>query len=74
MKITKKHNDGTADFSAVDIGDTFLFDNKVYLKIDRIYPDDGDYINAICLNSGEVGSFNLDTRVKIVQAELIVEV
>ena len=74
MKITKKHNDGLTSFFAVDTGDTFLFNNQVYLKLDRIDPEDEDFINAICLNSGEVAGFNAETRVKIVQAELIVEV
>ena len=74
MKITKKHNDGLTSFFAVDTGDTFLFDNQVYLKLDRIDPEDGASINAICLNSGDVAEFKAETRVKIVQAELIVEV
>ncbi len=74
MKITKKHNDGTTAFFAVDTGDTFLFDNQVYLKLDRIDPEEGDIINAICLSTGEVYGFNSETRVKIVEAELIVEV
>ena len=74
MKITKKHNDGLTSFFAVGTGDTFLFNNQVYLKLDRIDPEDEDFINAICLNSGEVAGFNAETRVKIVQAELIVEV
>ena len=74
MKITKKHNDGLTSFFAVDTGDTFLFDNHIYLKVDRIDPEEGDCINAICLNDGNVASFNSETRVKIVQAELIVEV
>lgn len=73
MKVTKKHNDGLTSFFAVDTGDTFLFDNQVYLKLDTIELED-DYINAICLDSGDVASFNAETRVKIVQAELIVEV
>jgi hypothetical protein len=74
MKITKKHNDGLTSFFAVDTGDTFLFDNEVYLKLDRIDPEGEDSINAICLNDGDVSWFNNDIRVKIVQAELIVEV
>ena len=74
MKITKKHNDGLTSFFAVDTGDTFLFDNQVYLKLDTIELENDDFINAICLNSGDVASFNAETRVKIVQAELIVEV
>lgn len=74
MKITKKHNDGTTAFFAVDTGNTFLFNNQVYLKLDRIDPEEGDSINAICLNDGNASWFNADTRVKIVQAELVVEV
>ena len=74
MKITKKHNDGLTSFFAVDPGDVFLLDNKVYLKLDRIDPEEGDIINAICLSTGEVYGFNAETRVRIVQAELIVEI
>ena len=74
MKITKKHNDGLTTFYTLKTGDTFLFDNEVYLKLDSIYPDEGDFINAICLNDGDVAGFNAETRVKIVQTELIVEV
>lgn len=74
MKITKRHNDGLVNFFALNTGDTFLFDNQVYLKLDRIDPEDDDYINAICLNSGDVAGFNAETRVKKVQAELIVDV
>lgn len=74
MKITKRHDDDLIDFYILAIGDTFLFDNKVYLKLDRIDPEDEAFINAVCLNSGEVFGFNLDTRVKKVYAELIIEV
>lgn len=74
MKITKKHNDGLAAFCTLKTGDTFLFDNHIYLKLDRIDPEDDDYINAICLDTGDAAGFNAETRVKTVQAELIVEV
>lgn len=74
MKITKRHDDGLINFYILATGDTFLFDNQVYLKLDRIDPEDEDYINAICLNSGEVAGFNAETRVKKVQAELVIEV
>ena len=73
MKITKKHNDGLTSFFGVDTGDTFLFNNHVYLRVDVIEPEDGGFINAICLDTGETASFDTE-RVKIVQAELIVEV
>lgn len=74
MKVTKKHNDGTTMFCTLKTGDTFLFENEVYLKLDRIDPEEGDYINAICLNDGDVAGFNAETRVRLVSAELIVEV
>ena len=74
MKITKKHNDGLTSFFAVNTGDVFLSDNKIFLKLDRIDPEEGDSINAICLSTGEVYWFDAETRVKIVEAELIVEV
>ena len=72
MKITVINNDGFVSFCNLKVGDTFLFDNEVYLKFDRINTDDGDYINAICLNTCEVDSFNAETRVKVVQTELMV--
>ena len=73
MKITKTHNDGFVNFCNLEVGGTFLFDGEIYLKFDRIDTDDGDYINAICLNDGGVESFTADIRVKIVQAELLVD-
>lgn len=73
MKITKTHNDGFVKFCDLDVGDTFLFDNEVYLKFDRLDLDDEDYVNAICLNDGGVDGFNAETRVKVVQTELMVD-
>ena len=74
MKITKKHNEGLTSFFGVDTGDTFLFDNQVYLKINRIDPEEGAFVNAVRLNTGEVYGFNAETRVKIVESELVIEV
>lgn len=74
MKVTKKHNDGTTMFCTLKTGDTFLFENEVYLKFEILYPENGEYVNAICLNDGDMAGFNAETRVKIVEAELIVEV
>lgn len=73
MKITKTHNDGFVNFCNLKVGDTFFFDGEIYLKFDVLDLDDGDCVNAICLNDGGVESFSADTRVKIVQAELLVD-
>jgi len=74
MKITKRHDDGLVVFSALNVGDTFLFDNEVYLKLPCMGIEDSDLVNAACLNDGCVSGFNAETRVKKVQAELIIEV
>lgn len=73
MKITKTHNDGFVNFCNLKMGDTFLFDDEIYLKFDVLDLDDGDYVNAICLNDGGVDGFNAETRVKVVQTELMVD-
>ena len=74
MKITKKHNDGTTAFYGLDAGDVFLFNNCAYLKINRIESNEENIINAVRLDTGEVYGFNSDERVKLVDAELIIEV
>lgn len=74
MKITKKHNDGLTNFYDLDSGDIFLLGNTYYLKINVIEPDEGDDINAVRIDTGEVYCFTNDQRVKKVEAELIVEV
>ena len=74
MKITKRHNDGLVTFATLNRGDTFLFDNEVYLKLPCLGIEDGDLVNAACLNDGCVSGFNAETRVKKVQAELTIEV
>ncbi len=74
MKITKKHNDGTTAFYNLDAGDVFLFNNCAYLKINQIDSIDEDNINAVRLDTGEIYDFNSDERVKLVNAELIMEV
>ena len=73
MKITKTHNDGFVNFCNLKVGDTFLFDDEIYLKFDMLDLNDGDSVNAICLNDGGVESFSADTHVKVVQAELMVD-
>lgn len=74
MKITKKHNDGLAHFSDLVSGDVFLSGNCYYLKINEVDLEDGGFINAVRIDTGEVWGFMRDERVKQVEPELIVEV
>ena len=74
MKITKKHSDGLTYFYDLDSGDIFLLKNVYYLKINRIDPKEGSYVNAVRIDTGEVYCFENDERIKKVEAELIVEV
>ena len=74
MKITKKHSDGLTYFYDIDSGDIFLLKNIYYLKINRIDSKEGDYVNAVRIDTGEVYRFESDERIKKVKAELIVEV
>jgi len=73
MKITKKYNDGIVNFSTLEVGDTFMSGNIVYLRIDDIIDQYGELVNAISLDSGDVIGFGDDDRVKVVQTELIVD-
>jgi hypothetical protein len=73
MKITKKYNDGIVNFSTLEVGDTFMSDNIIYLRIDDIIDQYGELVNAISFDSGDVIGFGDNDRVKVVQTELIVD-
>lgn len=74
MKVTKKHDDGCTYFRELAQGDIFFYQNHAYMKIPAIETmGDGDDINAISLEDGDIEAFYEDERVKKVEAELVVE-
>lgn len=73
MKITKKHNNKKDLFAALKPGDIFLCDNSFFIKTDEINTQEGDPVNAVCLDNGLCCSFPDDKWVKKGEAELTVE-
>ena len=73
MKITRKTNDGCVNFEELKVGDIFEADTMIYMKIQPIYHDDDNDVNAIYMCDGDASYFRFDERVKRCKAELIVE-
>ena len=74
MKVIRKTEKHTAFFFELCIGDVFLFDNKPFIKTCscKIGTID-DFINAACLNDGEMYGFNVWDEVELVNAELTIK-
>ena len=72
MKITRNDNKNI-EFGALTIGDVFLFDSEIFMRIDSIDPEEGDRIDAISLKDGIPASFSFSRKVTKLKAELIVE-
>jgi len=74
MKITKKHNKGTAYFSDLEPGDVFLHCNNWYVKTECRALKMGGSVNAVDIQRGILSLFSAQVEIKKVEAELIVEV
>lgn len=74
MKIIKKTIDDTVKFSSIEIGEVFLHNDNVYMKLPKfkLLCDDGVIRNATSLDKGEVYTFQPEVSVKRVLAELTV--
>jgi len=75
MKITKNFIDGQVEFQELREGTVFIHGEMVFMKIQEFTPEEGDIVNAIYMEDGDIASFDWDTKVKPVKnAELIIEV
>lgn len=68
MKIERKDNNNIYDFWQISIGDVFVFEEDVYIKI-----DDTNDLNAINLILGCGDWFEPCTKVREVDATLVIE-
>ena len=74
MKITRRNESVKVLFSTIQPGTCFIDDGgRVCMKIDEVVSDQEEHLNAVVLAFGEVGNFDPDLYVKVVNAELIVE-
>lgn len=76
MKITKNYIDGQTYFYDVKVGQIFITDDHmIFMKIKEIVPEEGDVVNAIYMEDGDIASLHDDEKVKVVDsAELILNV
>jgi hypothetical protein len=76
MKITKNYVDGQTYFYDVKVGQIFTTDDHmIFMKIREVIPEEGDVVNAIYIEDGDVASFREDDKVKIIDSvELILNV
>ena len=74
MKVIRETGKRTVPFSDLHIGDVFLFCEKPFIKTYtyRINTTD-NFINAVCLNDGEVYGFNVCGAVEPIDAELTIK-
>lgn len=63
-------------FEDLDIGDSFMFAEYVFMKIDKIdvtYEDGAeDTYNAVCLSDGELHCFTYSAEVSIPKIEVVI--
>lgn len=62
-------NDFEREFMDLKGGQSFVYKDKAYMKLDSIYETDGGYemFNAVNLVTGELNYFNSDDWVKTLQ-------
>ena len=59
MKICDKRGRVMQSFNSIlVIGTTFDYEGKIYMMVEKVCDDDGNYYNALCLNDGEFAHFN----------------
>lgn len=75
MKVIREAKDRTIYFFDLRIGDAFLFCEKPFIKTCtyKIDTTDNFFINAVCLNDGEMYGFNSWDKVELVDAELTIK-
>lgn len=72
MKITDRFKRKETAYRYVDIGVVFKLENEYYMVTEELECC-GDITNCVNLESGELGSFDNDTMVEVLEAEMIVK-
>lgn len=70
MKIVDKRVSNAKCFAAVNTGDTFMYENEIYMKVSASITRDGCNFNTIMLGLGRRVQFNADELVIPVKCEL----
>lgn len=74
MKITRKNHELSCKFEEVKQGDTFLYQNELYLTfVDEVVNQiTGECANAISIRNGELKYFGSQAIVYPVKSEVII--
>lgn len=74
MEIIRDSTAHYEEFKNIKHGTVFEYDNYFYIKMDyEAKTEEGEKINAVCLNDGETAYFGLTERFKIVNASLMIK-
>lgn len=74
MKVIRETKKRTVHFFNLCRGDVFLFCEKPFIKTYICKIDTPEnFINAVCLNDGELYGFNAWDEVELVDAELTIK-
>lgn len=76
MIIKNESEVKTTIFEDLDIGDPFMYEGYVFMKIDKINATDEDgfedIYNAVCLSDGDLHGFTYSAEVSIPKIEVVI--
>ena len=74
MKVTAKQNPTTIRFKDVDLGQVFVYDDEIYMKLAMDYHAYDEVFRAVHLETGELCPFDnfdeVELPIKIVHMEV----
>ena len=73
MKVVWNGNVNKVPFEKVDIGDTFIYDEEVFMRIADICVGENKIINAVKIESGIVVTFYDDEYVTPIKGKFIMD-
>ncbi|MBQ4122255.1 hypothetical protein IJD44_00800 [bacterium] len=73
MKITDRFKRKETAYRDVEAGVVFKYENEYYMTTEEITDNYDDVCNCVNLGSGELLSFDIDTMVEVLDAELVIK-
>ena len=67
MKIEDKRKGVTCEYEALEIGDTFIFGDEIFMVTSD------EMLNAVCLHDGFLATFNPKDAVIPIKAKVVIE-
>ena len=61
------------EFSSLKVGECFLYDNVLFIKMHPVNTDKPSARNAFCFNDNTIACFNPEAMVMPVTAEVIIQ-